>query len=74
MASGAGGVGGVITEGTPYEIVKRVTDGTELWVILNLIGKPRQAPRALAWETDILSGATIGDEPLKPFDTLLVRR
>ena len=56
------------------EIVKRVKDGTEFWFILNLTGKPQQAPQAFAGETDILTGATIGDEPLKPFDTLLVRR
>ena len=70
----AAGVERLITEDTPLEIVKRVKDGAEFWFILNLTGKPQQAPQAFAGETDILTGATIGDEPLKPFDTLLVRR
>lgn len=70
----AAGVERLITEDTPLEIVKRVKDGAEFWFILNLTGKPQQAPQAFAGETDILTGAAIGDEPLKPFDTLLVRR
>lgn len=70
----AAGVEQLIDEDTPLEIVKRVKDGAEFWFILNLTGRPQQVPKAFAGETDILTGGQIGLEPLKPFDTLIIKR
>lgn len=74
MVAAGAGVERLIDEDTPLEITKRVKDGNEFWFILNLTGKPQQAPKAFAGETDILTGDKIGEADLKPFDALIVKR
>ena len=74
MVAAGAGVERLIDEDTPLEITKRVKDGNEFWFILNLTGKPQQAPKAFAGETDILTGDKIGEAELKPFDALIVKR
>ena len=74
MVTAGAGVERLIDEDTPLEITKRVKDGNEFWFVLNLTGKPQQAPKAFAGETDILTGAKVGEADLKPFDTLIIKR